>query len=325
MVLENLFMAVKFCVQIENQFGYDWEQTKEIIRKTEHHGYHSFYICDHFFLDDKAETRHALEAWTVLTAAAMITDKIKLGTLVAGNNYRNPAYLAKIAATLDMISGNRMEFGVGAGWKEIEYDAYGFDFPSVKVRMEMFEESLQIIKSLFTNPRTNFDGQYYKINNAPFSPKPDNPLILIGGGGEKKTLKFVAKYADYMNLPFTPIELVQQKLDALKGHCRDIGRDYEDVGKSYFGPIWIGENEDEVETYLETRAKRANISLSELKKRLYHPDYPGGWMGTPEQVRDRIEYMQSIGFDYFFLQQPFDLSSSQIDKFADLVMKKYFK
>ncbi|MHA2028407.1 MAG: TIGR03560 family F420-dependent LLM class oxidoreductase [Candidatus Kariarchaeaceae archaeon] len=318
-------MTVKFSIQIENQFGYDWEQTKEIIKMTEDHGFHSFYICDHFFLDDKSETRHALEAWTVLTAAAMMTKNVKLGTLVAGNNYRNPAYLAKIAASLDMISGNRMEFGIGAGWKQKEYEAYGYDFPTVKVRMEMFEESLQIIKSLFTEARTNFDGKYYKIKNAAFSPKPDNPLILIGGGGEQKTLKFVAKYADYMNLPFTPIESVQQKLDALKGHCKDIGRDYDEVGKSYFGPVWIGESEEEVENYLEGRAKRANMSLEDMKMRINHPEYPGGWMGTPEQLRDRIEHMQSMGFDYFFLQQPIDLSTTQIDKFANLVMKKYFR
>ena len=135
-------MAVKFSIQIENQFGYNWEQTKEIIQKTEDYSYHSFYICDHFFLDDNSETRDALEAWTVLTAAAMMTKNIKLGTLVAGNNYRNPAYLAKIAASLDMISSGRMEFGIGAGWKQREYEAYGYEFPSVKVRFEMFEEAL---------------------------------------------------------------------------------------------------------------------------------------------------------------------------------------
>ncbi|MCE7733660.1 MAG: TIGR03560 family F420-dependent LLM class oxidoreductase [Candidatus Heimdallarchaeota archaeon] len=318
-------MTLKFSVQIENQFGYNWDQTKEIINKTEEHGFHSFYICDHFFLDNESESRHALEAWLVLTAAAMITKKIKLGTLVAGNNYRNPAYLAKIAASLDMISGNRMEFGIGAGWKQIEYEAYGYDFPSISVRMEMLEESLQIIKSLFTKSRTNFEGKHYNIKNAAFSPKPDNPLILIGGGGEKKSLKFVAKYADYMNLPFTPIEKVQQKLDALKGHCNDIGREYDEVGKSYFGPAWIGESDEEVEKHLEQRAKLANMSIGELKNRLYHPDHPGGWMGTPEQLRDRIEHMQAMGFDYFFLQQPIDLSSVQIDKFANLVMKKYFR
>ena len=124
----------KFAIQIENQFGYSWDQIKEIVEKAEKQGYHSFYICDHFFLDRSSESRDALEAWSVLTAVAVLTRKIKLGTLVTGNNYRNPALLAKIAATLDNISGGRMELGIGTGWKEVEYRAYGYKFPPLRKR-----------------------------------------------------------------------------------------------------------------------------------------------------------------------------------------------
>ena len=311
----------KFAVQIENQFGYSWEQIMDIVLKTEKSGYHSFYICDHFFLDSASEDRDALEAWSVLSAAAVITDRIHLGTLVTGNNYRNPALLAKIAATVDSISGGRMELGIGAGWKEIEYNAYGYDFPSVRDRMEMLEESLTIIDLLWTQRRATFEGKHYRIRDAVFSPKPNHPLVLIGGGGEKRTLRLVAKYADYMNLPFTPMDQIQRKLDALKEHCRDVGRDYDEVGKSIFYPIWVGDQQ-EVDEYISARAERAGVDADDLKKRM-DDGYPGSWIGTPDIVRERIDHLSSMGFDYYFIQQPLDLSTDQIEKFSNLVMKYY--
>lgn len=316
----------RFAIQIENQFGYTWEQIREIVDKTEKHGYHSFYICDHFFLDMNSETRDALESWSVLTAVAVCTERIKLGTLVTGNNYRNPALLAKIASTLDNISSGRMEFGIGAGWKEEEYKAYGIEFPSVKDRLDMLEESLQVIKMLWTQPRSTFSGKHFSLKDAVFSPKPvqESPMVMIGGGGEKRTLQMVAKYADYMNLPFTPMNQIQRKLDALRDHCNKEGRDYEDVGKSIFYPIWVAETQVEVENYIIKRANRAGISVDLMKLRI-NDGFPGSWIGTPERIRERIEYLENLGFDYFFIQQPFDLSSEQVDKFAELVMNRYYR
>lgn len=316
---------IKFSIQIENQFGYSWQQIKEVVEKTEQNDYHSFYICDHFFLNNNSEDRNALEAWTVLTAVAMITNRIRLGTLVSGNNYRNPALLAKIAASLDVISEGRMEFGIGAGWKQNEYEAYGFTFPSLADRMAMLEEALQIIRSLWSQTRTTFDGVHYQIKNAVFAPKPvqNLPLIMIGGSGEKKLLKLVARYGDYMNLPFTPMHQIDQKLESLKKHCKAVGRDYEEIGKSIFVPMWVGEDEQAVDKYLIERAQRRNISVDNVKKQIFD-DYPGSWIGTAQQIRDRIEYLNGKGFDYYFIQQPFDLSTDQIDKFANLVMKPYF-
>lgn len=320
-------MDIKFAIQIENQFGYNWDQVKEIVTKTDRLGYHSFYVCDHFLLDKDAVDRHAIEAWTLLTAVSQVTERINLGTLVTGNNYRNPAYLAKIAASLDHISGGRMEFGIGTGWKEVEYHAYGYDFPPIAQRMDMLEESIQIIKSLWNEDRSTFDGKYYQIRDAVFSPKPtqDSPLFMIGGGGEKRTLKMVAQYADYMNLPFTPMEQIQQKLDALKRHCSAVGRDFESVGKSMFYPIRVYETEEEVDQYLGQMAERSGRTVDELRSRLVNDDYPGSWVGTPEMVRDRIEYMNGLGFDYYFIQMPIDLSSDLIDNFARLVKDKYFR
>ncbi|MHA2091524.1 MAG: TIGR03560 family F420-dependent LLM class oxidoreductase [Candidatus Kariarchaeaceae archaeon] len=318
-------MPVKFSVQIENQFGYDWEQTKDIILKTEELGYHSFYICDHFFLDSKSEERNALEAWTVLTAAAMITDRITFGTLVTGNNYRNPALLAKIAASLDMMSGGRMEFGIGAGWKEIEYNAYGYDFPSVKDRLDMLEETLHIVKALWTQPKATYKGKHFRIKDAFCAPRPPKmPLILIGGGGEKRTLKLVAEHADYCNLYALPLDDLKKKLDALKGHCQGINRDYDSVGKSLFTSVYVCESQEEADSYIAERAKQFGHDEQELRERMYPKDMSGGWVGTPEQIRDRIEFMQGLDFDYFHFQQPLDLSTTMVERFANLVKDKYF-
>ncbi|MHA2504252.1 MAG: TIGR03560 family F420-dependent LLM class oxidoreductase, partial [Candidatus Kariarchaeaceae archaeon] len=304
-------------------------QISSIIRRTEERGYHSFYTCDHFFLDksDASVDRHTIEAWTILAAAAVITDKIKLGTLVTGNNYRNPALLAKIAASVDAISSGRMEFGIGAGWKQEEYEAYGYEFPSVKDRMDQLEDAMEIVTKLFNEKRPSYSGKHHSIDDAIFSPRPDNPLIMIGGGGEKRTLKMVAKYADYCNL-FNNLDLegLERKLDALKGHCQAIGRDYEEVGKSMFiFGLHVTEDPAEVDQIVQARAQRFNRSVEEVRALMFPANMPGGWVGTPEQVRDRIEFLQGYGFDYFLFQQPLDTSRTTIDSFADLVMDKYFR
>lgn len=321
---------IKFSIQIENQFGYTWDRIKNIVEKTEDFGYESFYICDHFLLDKNSEERYALEAWSVLTATSQITENIKLGTLVTGNNYRNPALLAKIAASLDHISGGRMEFGIGTGWKEIEYNMYGYDFPPVGDRMDMLEESIQIIKKLFTEKRSTFKGKFYRVEDAVFSPKPESPLFMIGGGGEKRTLKMVAKYADYCNL-FSILTKadIDRKLSILKEHCKTVGREYNDVGKSMF--IFgsnVFETEEEVDMEIEKIASNRKVSVDDVKKRLFGEDMPGGYMGTPEQVQERIEFLvNEYDFDYFFLQQPFDeqfFNGEMAEKFAYLVKNKYF-
>ncbi|MCY3415094.1 MAG: TIGR03560 family F420-dependent LLM class oxidoreductase [Candidatus Heimdallarchaeota archaeon] len=315
----------KFSIQIENQFGYSWDQIEQIIRKTEQYNYEAFYTCDHFYLDDKSEERNAVEAWTILSAAAIITNKIKLGTLVSGNTYRNPALLAKIASSVDHISGGRLEMGLGTGWKEIEHKGYGFDFPSLSTRFEMLEEAIQIIQSMFTREVTNFNGKHYYMEKAFNAPKPDNPLWMIGGGGEIKTMRLVAKYADYMNLPFTPMNQIQKKLDALRIQAEKVGRDYDEIGKSMFYPIRVFEDQDLLDAFIKANADRSNISEEKVRQRISEPDFPGAWMGLPEDVRDRIEYMNNLGFDYYFIQMPLDLSDHLIESFDRLVKSKYFK
>jgi F420-dependent oxidoreductase-like protein len=215
--------------------GFDYRSVENIAVTSEKSGYDSIWVSDHFFQYKKYAYRNCMEAWTVLAALASKTEKIRLGTLVTCNSYRYPALLAKIAATVDVISEGRLFFGIGAEWKKGEYIAYGIPFPSVKERMDRLEEAVKIIRLLWTVPMTTLEGKYYTIKNAVSAPnpmQPPMPPILIGGGGEKRTLKMVAEYADYCNLTLGP--KLRHKLDVLRTHCKNVGRNYEDVEKSLF-------------------------------------------------------------------------------------------
>jgi F420-dependent oxidoreductase-like protein len=319
-------MSIKFGIQIEPQLGFDYKLVERIALRCEKCGYDSIWSSDHFFLDDKSKDRNCMEAWTLLAALAAKTKKIRLGTLVTCNSYRYPSILAKVAATVDMISNGRLFFGIGAGWKKIEYRAYGIPFPSLNKRMDQLEEAIQIIRLLWTKPKVTFKGKYYKIKDAFSAPKPVQkpmPPILIGGSGEKRTLKMVAKYADYCNLSLVPD--LDHKLKVLEKHCNDVGREYGEVGKSLFAyaGVFVTESEEELNNHLMERAKRNNLPIEKLKE-LFQKDAPGSWVGYPEEVTKRYQYFIDLGFDYFQVMFPGvneeTLKASQA--FAELVMKK---
>lgn len=321
-------MKVKFGVHIEPQLGYDYENSLNIALEAEKLGYESFWCSDHLFLNDKSEKQNCMDAWTLLAALAAATKKIRLGTLVTCNNYRHPALLAKIAASIDMISNGRLWFGYGAGWKKDEYKAYGYPFPKIQDRMDMMEEALEIIKLLWTEPSPSFSGKHYSIENAFSAPKPvqkPHPPILIGGDGEKRTLRAVAKYADYCNL-FLRSD-IEHKLDVLKEHCKVVGRNYEDIGKSLFAQGWPGifvtDNEDELEQHVKWRSNNLGTSKEEVLESA-RSNAPGSWVGYPEEVRERFEYFIGLGFDFFQVMFP-GIGVEFVDaqtNFAKLVMKK---
>ncbi|UCC32850.1 MAG: LLM class F420-dependent oxidoreductase [Candidatus Bathyarchaeota archaeon] len=319
-------MSIKFGIQIEPQLGFSHKAVEKIALESEKIGYDSIWSSDHFFLDNKSEDRNCMEAWTLLAALASKTRRIRLGTLVTCNSYRHPAVLAKIAATVDRISNGRLFFGIGAGWKKIEYRAYGIPFPSLKGRMDRLEEAIQIIKLLWTKPKATFKGKYYKIRNAFSAPKPVQepmPSMMIGGSGEKRTLKMVAKYADYCNLWLSPD--LKHKLEVLKRHCEDVGRDYKEVGKSLFAfaGVFVTDVEEELEDHLTRRSKRNNMPIAKLKE-LFHKDAPGSWVGYPEEVIERFQYLIDLGFDYFQIAFPGidEEARSASQRFAKSVMKK---
>ncbi|MBK5115035.1 MAG: TIGR03560 family F420-dependent LLM class oxidoreductase [Candidatus Heimdallarchaeota archaeon] len=320
-------MTVKFGIQIEPQMGFVYKTVEKIALEAEKIGYDSIWSSDHFFLDAKSEDRNCMEAWTLISALAAVTKKIKLGTLVTCNSYRYPAVLAKIAATVDMISNGRLIFGFGAGWKEMEYNAYGIPFPSTLDRLYQMEEAIEIIKLLWTEPKVTYEGKYYQIKDAFSAPKPVQkpwPPIMIGGMGEKVLLKMVAKHADYCNFFLRP--KLERSLEILKAHCKVVGRNYDDIGKSLFAvgiPIFVSKSEEEIEDYLKGIAERYDRPLEAIKERIKQ-DAPGSWVGFPEEVIERFEYLNSLGFDsYQVMFAGFDEKIIKYSQdFAELVMKK---
>src|SRR4051812_38081993 len=193
----------------------------------ERSGFDTVLLMDHFYQLPMIGDPDAnmLECYTTLGALARETSRVRLGALVTGNTYRNPALLAKTLTTLDVVSGGRAQLGIGAGWFELEHDSLGFEFGTFTDRFEKLEESLQIIRGMFAGERPSLDGTWYRVRDAINSPAPLGTIpIMIGGSGEKKTLRMVAQYADMSNLICAPGD-IGRKLDALAGHCDALGRD----------------------------------------------------------------------------------------------------
>jgi F420-dependent oxidoreductase-like protein len=197
--------------------------------------FESGWTFDHFYPIFSDPTGPCLEGWVTLTALAQATRRLRLGTLVTGNIYRHPAVLANMAATLDIISGGRLELGLGAGWNEEECAAYGIDLPPLKERFDRFDEACEIIVSLLSNETTDFDGRHYRLREARCEPKPlqrPHPPLCIGGLGEKRTLRTVARFAQHWNLPGGGPDVFKQKRDVLAGHCAEVGRPLEEITTS---------------------------------------------------------------------------------------------
>jgi F420-dependent oxidoreductase-like protein len=194
--------------------------------------FESGWTFDHFYPIFSDSTGPCLEGWTTLTALAQATKRLRVGVLVTGIHYRHPAVLANMAAALDIVSGGRLELGIGAGWNEEESGAYGIELGSIKERFDRFEEACEVLTSLLSNESTTFDGKFYQLKaarNEPKGPQQPHPPICIGGSGEKRTLKITARYAQHWNFVGGPPEEFARKRDVLAAHCADIGRDPKEI------------------------------------------------------------------------------------------------
>jgi F420-dependent oxidoreductase-like protein len=209
-----------------------WDDVLALSRHAEASGWDGIYFADHFMPNQADTSGPTLECLTVLAALAVTVPRVRLGSLVIGNTYRNPALLAKMVANIDIMSGGRFVLGLGAGWQENEHAAYDFPFYTVGGRLRRLEESAQVIRSLFRNDKTDFEGRYYSIAGAPLAPKPHRPPpLLIGGGGEQVTLRIAAQYADEWNVWGTP-QVLAQKQGVLDRHCAELGRDPKEIQRS---------------------------------------------------------------------------------------------
>jgi alkanesulfonate monooxygenase SsuD/methylene tetrahydromethanopterin reductase-like flavin-dependent oxidoreductase (luciferase family) len=268
--------------------------------------YESVWIPDHLIPEMKPYHREYLECLTTTSYLLPQYPNLKFGQLVLGNNYRNPALLAKMSSTLQVLSGGRFILGIGAGWYQEEYKQYGYEFPSPRTRIKQLEEAVQIIKMMWQDDEVTFHGEHYRIENACCNPKPDPaPPIVIGGGGEKYTLNVVAKYADWWNGFCFDVETWTHKLNVLSNHCDDVGRDFKDILKSDAWGVAIADSEEEADKI--------------AKHSQYY--YQGVFLiGTPESIILQMGELVDAGVEYFQLYFPQYRNIETTQLFADEVI-----
>ncbi len=248
------------------------DQQRAVWRLADDAGFDHLWIFDHFNPIGGAPLDGVIwEGWTLLAAMAEATSRVRIGNMVTGNTYRHPGVLAKIATTVDHLSAGRLEFGIGAGWAEVEHTMLGLDFPGVGERLRRLDEACTVIKKLWTEERADFDGRYYHLTSALANPKPVQrpyPPIWIGGGGEQRTLRIVATHADVWNFAGGPVETAIHKVEVLERHCADVGRDPAEIRLS----VQLRFNADDVDLFLREVESFRQAGFTELVVIVAEPD-----------------------------------------------------
>lgn len=308
---------MQFGVQINPYFGgptgNPWDAVERAARVLDASAFDSLWLYDHFLYEGgysgHPDPEPAMECFTTLGAIAALTHRVRLGQLVLGMPYRNPALTAKLATTLDQISHGRTILGIGAGWHQREYEAYGWGgFEEVPVRMKRLEEGVRVIKTLWTERPASFEGKFYRLDRVMDNPAPvqkPHPPIMIGGSGEKVTLRLVAKYADWCNVSGDP-ETVGRRLDILREHCEQVGRPYDEITRSNYATVLIGKDEAEVE------AKRERLDRFIPRN--------GALIGTPNQLVDVFHAYARVGVQYCVFRTPDWLDLESLELFAETVI-----
>ncbi len=283
----------------------------------------SIWVYDHFHTVPEPSHEATHEAWTLMAAFAAVTGRVRLGQMCTCMSYRDPAYLAKVAATVDIISEGRVEMGIGAGWYEHEWLAYGYGFPRAGERIKALEEGVEIFRQMWTTGSATFEGEHYQVDGALCHPQPlqgtavpgskDNGIPMwVAGGGEKKTLKIAAKYADYTNFDGSP-EGFAHKSEILKGHCDDLGRDFDQIVRSANYNVVIGRDEREVQNRLDwirEQYVRAGLTPEKADDQA-KAAASGPAVGTPEQIIETFKALEKQGMTYaitYFAEAAYDTS-----------------
>ncbi|MFC8043967.1 LLM class F420-dependent oxidoreductase [Nocardia sp. NPDC057353] len=269
----------------------------------------SLWVYDHFHTVPEPTEEATHEAWTLMSAFAASTSRIRLGQMCTAISYRNPAYLAKVAATVDAISGGRTEMGIGGGWYEHEWRAYGYGFPTAGERLGRLDEGVQIFRQAWSTGSATLDGKYYRVDGARVYPQPlqeGGIPLWIAGGGEKKTLKIAAKYAQYTNFAGNDPEEFTRKSEILRGHCADVGTDYDAIVRSANFNVVVGTTEAEVEERKKAIGDRLAPALGAEKGAGYVQNLTAGGaaVGTPEQIVERLRGVEALGLGYAIFNFP---------------------
>jgi F420-dependent oxidoreductase-like protein len=277
--------------------------------------YDSIWVYDHFHTIPQPTHESTFECWTITAALARDTQRVHIGQMVTCNGYRNPALLAKMASTVDVMSHGRLYCGFGAGWYEHEWLAYGYGFPATRERMRAFREATEIIVKMWTEDEPTFKGEYYAINapiNEPKGVRKPHPSLWIGGDGEQITLRLVAKYGDACNIDTNP-DVIRHKLDVLKGHCDAVGRDYDTITRSASNNVFVLKPGEDPEKATAAARRASNISYERYAQ--------AAVVGTPDQVVARLQAQKDAGINYFIFYLPrLAYDHEQLHRLAEQVL-----
>jgi len=284
--------------------------------EAERAGYDAIFVYDHFHTVPDPQVESVFECWTSMAALARDTRTVRLGQMVTCNSYRPPSLLAKMASCIDVMSHGRLILGIGAGWYEHEYDAYGYEYPDTPERLRMLREALQIIKAMWTEDEPRFDGAHYRIRGPINEPRPvqkPHPPIWIGGEGEKVTLKLVAQYGDGCNIG-GDLDNVRRKLDVVRRHCDDVGRNYDTVLKTMEFYAILGDDR-EINRIVADTARRTG--RDEAYVRDWHPH-----AGDADRIAELMDQYAEAGIEYFIVNLPNAFEVGVISRFAEEVFPR---
>ena len=296
-----------------------WSVMRGLAEHADAGPWESIWVYDHFHTVPEPTDQATHEAWSLMAAFAAATSRVRLGQMCTCMGYRNPAYLAKVAATIDAVSGGRVEMGIGAGWYEHEWRAYGYGFPGAGARLAMLREGVEIMRQLWATGTATLDGEHYQVSGAIAQPMPlqaGGIPFWIAGGGERKTLRIAAEYGAYTNFDGT-LEGFTHKSEILEGHCKDIGRDFAEITRSANYNVVIGRDEAEVQGRLAQRRDRLSqhVSADAVDREMgaYAPHLPA--TGTPEQIVEKLRPLVAAGMTYpicYFPEAAYDTSGIEL-------------
>lgn len=311
---------MRFGVQVEPQFGFSYEDITDIADTALGNGFEVVWFSDHFMLDADATDRVLLDPWLLMTALVRENKKIRVGSLVFCNSYRMPALHAKMAATIDVLSNGRLEFGIGAGWKKLEYNAYGYYFPDFPTRAEQLSEAIQIIRGAWTEEKFSFEGSHYRVNELVSHPKPvqkPHPTIWVGSNmGGPRMIELAAKYGDGLNVAwgFSP-EQTREIFQQLGAFAEKHNRKPEDIAKSV--GLWtrILKSHSEMEEKIKKGAAARGVSEDDYRRRV-----ASSLWGTPEIIADRLAKYQDQGVSDIIMMFPYGEKQEQMAMFRESVL-----
>ena len=294
-----------------------WQELRATWKLIDSLGYDTAWTFDHFFPILSDPSGPCFEGWLALTALAAETSRVQAGVLVSGNTYRHPAVLAKMAATLDHITGGRLIMGIGAAWFEMEHTAYGIPFQTTAERIHRLDEAAEIIKRLWTEKQVTFEGRYYQLKDAYCEPKPlqqPRPRIMIGGSGEKLMLRVIAKRADIWNTFGSP-ELFRHKIEVLREHCAAVDRNFDGIEVSWAGAALVTDSRAEKDELLRRFAAAFGITPEQYES--------GALVGSASEVRDRIAQLIDVGVTHFIPIANAPFNHESIRRFAEEVIPAF--